>query len=219
MSLTLYYHPFSAYSWKVLIPLFEAQTPFAPRSLEDPHAAAEWLRRWPLARFPVLVEETSGLTLPEASIIIEYLDTHHAGPEPMLPNDAALRLETRLLDRVFDNYVLGSVQKIVFDRRCNQERRDPAGVAEAHAMLGTCYAWLETRLAGRKWAVGEGFTLADCAAAPALFYGDWVHPMGAACPRVAAYRSRLLTRPSVKRAVDDARPFRPMFPGGAPDRD
>jgi glutathione S-transferase len=218
MALTLYYHPFSSYSWKVLIPLYEAGTPFTARTLEDPQAAAEWKQCWPIARFPVLVEEASGLTLPEASIIVEYLDSHHPGPQPLLPPDADLRLEVRLLDRFFDNYVHASLQKIVSDRLRAAERRDAQGVEDAYAMLDTCYGWLDQRMADREWAVGEGFTLADCAAAPALFYADWVHPIGALA-NVAAYRARLLERPSVKRAVDDARPFRPIFPGGAPDRD
>jgi glutathione S-transferase len=125
----------------------------------------------------------------------------------------------RLIDRFFDNYVQGSLQRIVSDRLRPAERRDPHGVAEAHAMLDTCYGWLDTRMADRVWAVGDGFTLADCAAAPALFYADWVHPIGDAFPNVAAYRARLLARPSVKRVVDEARPFRRLFPGGAPDRD
>ncbi len=219
MALTLYYHPFSSYCWKVLIPLYEAQTPFTPLRIDEAPVAAELKRLWPLARFPVLVEKASGLALPEASIIIEYLDTHYPGPQPMLPGDADLRLESRLLDRFFDNYVQNPVQKIVADRLRDTGRRDTQGVEEAHAMLGTCYAWLEARMAERQWAVGEVFSLADCAAAPALFYADWLHPLGDAFPRVAAYRARLLARPSVKRAVDEARPFRAFFPGGAPDRD
>ena len=219
MALTLYYHPFSSYCWKVLIPLYETGTPFTARTIEDPQAAAEWKQRWPIARFPVLVEDTSGLTLPEASIIAEYLDSHHPGPQRLLPADADLRLEVRLLDRFFDNYVHTSLQKIVSDRNRAAARRDAQGVEEAHAMLDTCYGWLDKRMADRTWAVGEGFTLADCAAAPALFYADWVHPIGDALPNLVAYRARLLAWPSVKRAVDDARRFRPMFPGGAPDRD
>ena len=160
--------------------------------------------------------ESSGLTLPEASIIVEYLDSHRQGPQPLLPADADLRLEVRLLDRFFDDYVHASLQKIVSDRIRAAERRDAQGVDEAHAMLDTCYGWLDQRMADRGWAAGEGFTLADCAAAPALFYADWVHPIGDAVPNVAAYRARLLARPSVKRAVNNARPFRHLFPGGAP---
>jgi len=219
MPLTLYYHPFSSYCWKVLIPLYEAGTPFRARTLEDPQAAAELKERWPIARFPVLVEEASALILPEATIIVEYLDSHHPGPQPLLPTDADVRLEVRLIDRFFDNYVHGSLQRIVSDRLRPAERRDAQGVAEAHAMLDTCYGWLDTRMTDRAWAAGDGFTLADCAAAPALFYADWVHPIGDAFPNVAAYRARLLARPSVKRAVEEARPFRRLFPGGAPERD
>jgi glutathione S-transferase len=137
----------------------------------------------------------------------------------MLPSDPDLLLEVRLLDRFFDNYPHASVQKIVGDRLRDAECRDVQGVEEARAMLNTCYAWLQARMTDRVWAVGDGFTLADCAAAPALFYADWVHPIGDAFPKLAAYRARLLARPSVKRAVDDARPFRSLFPGGAPDRD
>ena len=128
MPLTLYYHPFSSYCWKVLIPLYEAGTPFAARTLEDPQAAAEWKRRWPIARFPVLVEEPSGLALPEAGIIVEYLDSHHPGPQPLFPFDADTRLEVRLIDRFFDNYVHGSLQRIVSDRLRPAERRDAHGV-------------------------------------------------------------------------------------------
>jgi glutathione S-transferase len=137
----------------------------------------------------------------------------------MLPGDPDLRLEVRLLDRFFDNYLHASMQKIVGDRLRDAERRDARGVEEAHALIDTCYAWLETLMAEREWAVGDAFTLADCAAAPALFYAGWVHPIGDGFPNVAAYRARLLARPSVKRTVNDARPFRTLFPGGAPDRD
>lgn len=219
MTLTLYYHPFSSYSWKALIAFHETGTPFTPRRIDDPQAAAEWKRRWPIGRFPVLVEETSGLTLPEASIIIEYVDSHHPGPQKLLPDDLDVRLEVRLLDRFFDNYLHHAMQKIVADRLRDADHRDAQGVHDARGLLDSCYAWLDTRMAGRHWAVGDGFTLADCAAAPALFYADWVHPIGDGFPEVTAYRTRLLARPAVRRVVDDARPFRMLFPGGAPDRD
>jgi glutathione S-transferase len=219
MALTLYYHPFSSYCWKVLIPLYEAGTPFTPRKIDDPEAAAEWKRLWPIARFPVLVDESSGRTLPEATIIIEYLDSNYPGPRPLFPTDPELRLEVRLLDRFFDNYLHAPMQKIVFDRLRETGRKDAQGVEEAHTMLDTSYAWLDSRMADHEYAVGDNFTLADCAAAPALFYADWVHPIGDAFPNVAAYRARLLARPSVRRVVDDARPSRAFFPGGAPDRD
>jgi glutathione S-transferase len=219
MALALYYHPFASYCWKVLIPLYEAGTAFIPRRVDDPETSAELKRRWPIAKFPVLVEETSGLTLPEATIIIEYLDSHHPGARPLLPADPQVRLEVRLLDRFFDNYVHSSMQKIVGDRLRTAESRDSFGVSEARAVLDTCYTWLDSRMKGREWAAGNDFTLADCAAAPALFYSDWVQPIGDAFPHVASYRARLLARPSVKRTIDEARPFRAFFPGGAPDRD
>jgi glutathione S-transferase len=220
MALVLYYHPFSSYSWKVLIPLYEAGTTVTLRNLEDPAAAEEWKRLWPLARFPILVDDTRNKMLPEASIIIEYLDRHYPGPMPMLPTDEETRLEVRLLDRFFDNYVSDPLQKIVFDRRRDAGERDAKGVEEACDMLTTAYGWLDAHLAhGKGWAVGASFTLADCAAAPSLFYADWVHPIGTGFPTLAAYRARLLARPSVARAVDDARPYRGYFPGGAPDRD
>lgn len=219
MALALYFHPFSSYCWKVLIPLYEAGTAFTARRVDDPEAGTEFKRRWPIGRFPLLVDEARGHTLPETTIIIEYLDTYYPGARAMLPADPQVRLEVRLLDRFFDNYVHGSLQRIVADRLRAADKHDPQGVADARAMLDTCYAWLDERMKGKEWVVGNDFSLADCAAAPALFYADWVHPMGDTHPNVTAYRTRLLARPSVKRAVDEARPFRHLFPGGAPARD
>jgi glutathione S-transferase len=217
MALELFYHPFSSYSWKVLIPLYEAGTKFEPKVVDNPTTAAEWQQLWPIAKFPVLVDGER--MLPEASIIIEYLDMHYPAAAPMLPADPAERLEVRLLDRFFDNYVHTPTQAKVRDRMREPGRRDSQGIEEAGAMLDKSYDWLDQRMAGREWAVGDGFTLADCAAAPALFYADWMHPIDEGFRNVAAYRARLLARPSVKRSVDDARPSRVLFPGGAPDRD
>jgi len=151
MTLTLYYHPFSSYSWKALIPLYEAETPFTARRIDDSQFAAEWRRRWPIARFPVLVEEESGLTLPEASIIIEYLDRHYPGPQPMLPGDPDLRLEVRLLDRFFDNYLHASVQKIVGDRLRDSGRRDD----RASKRRALCWT-LATHGSRRAWRIVNG---------------------------------------------------------------
>ena len=217
MALRLFYHPFSSYCWKVLIPLYEAAIPFAPVTLEDPAAGAELHALWPLGRFPVLVDGKR--VLPEASIIIEYLTLHHPDRAVFLPVDADERLKVRLLDRILDNYVHAPMQAIVADRLRESARRDAAGVERARDTLDKAYAWLDARMAGREWAVGHGFTLADCAAAPALFYADWVHPIDPRLAALAAYRARLLARPSVARVVDEARPFRPIFPGGAPARD
>lgn len=210
-------HPFSSYTWKALIALYENGTGFEYRHLEDAEAGAEWESHWPIKRFPILVDR--GRTLVEASIIVEYLDLHHPGPAPMLPADPDVALEVRMLDRIFDNYVMGSMQKPVLNAIRPEGERDPRGAEEAMAMLDRSYAWLDERMAGRTWAVGDGFTLADCAAAPSLFYADWVRPIPEALAHLRAYRARLLARPSVARCVEEARPYRGYFPLGAPERD
>ncbi len=212
--LTLYAHPFSSYSQKVLIALWANEIAFDYRMLEDPNAAREWEALWPIRRFPVLVDD--GRMVFEASAILEHLDAHHRGPVPLVHGDG---VETRMLDRFFDHYVMEPMQKIVLDHRREPGQRDPAGVAEAHALLERAYAWLDQHIATRTWAQGDAFGMADCAAAPALFYADWVHPIGHARVYARAYRARLLAHPAVVRAVDEARPYRGYFPPGAPDRD
>ena len=212
----LYAHPFSSYSQKALIALYEHGIPFEYRNLEDPAAQAELAVLWPMRRFPVLVD--GGRTLLEATCIVEYLDLHHRGATRLIPEDPDAALQVRMLDRVFDNYVSTPQQKVVFDRLRPEDVRDPHGVAEARAMLETAYAWLDRHMAGREWAAGD-FSLADCAAAPFLFYADWTHPIPRQFAHLHAYRARLLARPSFARAVEEARPFRPYFPLGAPDRD
>ena len=219
MTLRLYAHPFSSYCQKVLIALYENDTPFEFRMLAtgDAEAAAEWEALWPLKRIPVLVDD--GRTVVEASIIVEHLGLHHPGPVRLIPDDAREALEVRTMDRIFDNYVSTPMQTIVFDSIRPAEERDRRGVAEARALLETAYRWLDGAMEGRIWAAGDTFSLADCAAAPALFYADWTHPIGEAFANLRAYRQRLLERPSFARAVDEARPYRPLFPLGAPDRD
>ncbi|HYD76042.1 glutathione S-transferase family protein [Ramlibacter sp.] len=212
----LYAHPFSSYCQKVLVALYENGTPFDYRNLEDAAAKAELEALWPLARFPVL--EDRGRTVLETSTIIEYLQIHHSGPVRLLP-DGDAGIEVRMLDRIFDNYVMTPMQKIVLDRLRPEAERDAWGVAEARTQLDRIYGWLDERLAGRTWAAGASFTLADCAAAPSLFYADWAHPIPEARATLRAFRARLLAHPSVARAVDEARPFRRYFPLGAPDRD
>lgn len=217
MALTLYAHPLSSYCWKALTALYENGTPFAYRNLEDPGAAQELAALWPLMRFPVLVDD--GEAVFETSLVIEHLDLFHPGPTRFIPADARAALEVRRMDRVFDNYIQTPQQRIVFDALRPEAERDPRGVAEARKMLEAAYAWLDGVMAGREWAAGDAFTLADCSAAPALFYADWTHPIGEAFPHLLAYRRRLLARPSFARAVDEGRPYRHMFPLGAPDRD
>jgi len=219
MGLTFHGHPFSSYCQKVLIALYENGTTFDYRVLAfgDAEAGRAFAALWPIQRMPVLVDD--GRTVVESSVIIEHLDLYHPGPVRLVPADARDALPVRTMDRVFDNYVMTPMQRIVFDFIRAPESRDPQGVAEARALLDTAYAWLDGALKGREWAAGDGFSLADCAAAPALFYADWVHPIGEAFGELRAYRRRLLARPSFARAVDEARPYRPMFPPGAPDRD
>jgi glutathione S-transferase len=219
MALQLFFHPFSSYSQKALIALYENATPFEPQVVGGPDATAatRLARLWPMKKFPVLTDGER--TVLEATCIVEYLDLHFPGPLRLIPADPKAALEVRMLDRFFDNYVSTPQQKIVYDALCAEADRDPHGVTQARAMLDTAYAWLEQRMAGREWAVDDRFSLADCAAAPFLFYADWTHAIGERHPNVLAYRHRLLARPSFARAVDEARPFRPYFPLGAPDRD
>lgn len=218
MALTLYAHPFSSYCQKVLIALYENGTPFELRLLApDQPAAREFAALWPLKRMPVLVDD--GRTVVESSVIVEHLGLFHPGPVCLLPEDPRDALSVRTMDRVFDNYVMTPMQRIVLDALRAPADRDPFGVAEARAQLGTAYRWLDGALAGHDWAAGDAFSLADCAAAPSLFYADWAHPMSEEFATLRAYRKRLLARPSFARAVDEARPYRQFFPLGAPDRD
>jgi glutathione S-transferase len=218
MSAKLYGHPFSSYCQKVLIALYENAVPFELRLLAgDDGVAAEHAALWPLKRMPVLVDD--GRPVVEASIIIEHLELHRPGRVRLIPADPEVALDVRMMDRFFDNYVMTPMQKIVFDTIVAPTDRDRRGVADARALLDTAYAWLDGRMARREWAAADAFSLADCAAAPSLFYADWVHPVAETFPNVRAYRRRLLARPSFARAVDEAQPYRPLFPPGAPDRD
>lgn len=216
MTLTLYAHPFSSYCWKALIGLYENDIPFTYRHLEHEGAGAELAALWPFGKFPVLVDD--GRTVAESSIILEHLDLHYPGKTRLLPADPKEALNVRFMDRFFDHYVMTPMNKPVAETLRPDGRRETAH-AEARKELDTAYAWLEGVMAERTWAAGEDFTLADCSAAPSLFYADWVHEIGEAYPAVRAYRERLLARPSVSRCVEEARPYRPYFPLGAPDRD
>ena len=217
MSPTLYAHPFSSYSQKALIALYENDIAFTYRSLEKPSANEELAALWPRKSFPVLVDE--GRTVIEATAIIEHLAVHRPGPVSLIPADPAAAVEVRMLDRLFDNHVMNTMQEVVFDAIKPPERKDTATVQQAKERLELNYGWLDHWLDGRTWASGERFSLADCAAAPSLFYADWTHPIGEGFANLRAYRARLLARPSVARCVDEGRPYRAYFPLGAPDRD
>ena len=219
MSLALYGHPFSSYTQKVLIALYENGTPFEFRCIgpETPQHSAEWLRRWPLRKFPLLVDGERSVV--ETSIIVEYLQLAHPGPVRLLPADPMTALDVRFLDRFFDLHVIDAAQHAVDGALTGDAVKRREGLALAKEKLERAYAWLEGQLSGRTWAIGAAFTLADCAAAPSLFYADWTHRIPETFPVLRAYRERLLARPSFARAVEEARPFRPLFPLGAPDRD
>jgi glutathione S-transferase len=215
MTLKLYAHPFSSYSQKALIALYENAVPFELQLLETGSAAsAELTRIWPIQRFPVL--EDDGHVVPEATIIIEYLAVHHPGPVRLIPSDPAAAIDVRLMDRFFDNYVMTPQGSIVFNSIRPEDKRDPFGVEQSRALLDKSYHWLNEHMATRTWASGDAFSLADCAAAPALLYADWTHPIPREFTNVHAYRTRLLRRPSYARAIDEARPWRHLFPLGAP---
>jgi len=215
MSLELYGHPFSSYTWKALIPLYEKDVLFTFRNIsgnEYPENEAAFIGHWPVGKFPLLVDD--GVPIMESSVIVEYV-----APD-LVPNDADDAREVRMLDRLFDNHVMSPMQAIVAEHiPFLNPIPDQTRIARARDALDKIYLWLNARLAGRKWAAGDTFTLADCAGAPSLFYADWVQPIPNALTAIKAYRARVLARPSVSRVVDEARPYRPLFPLGAPDRD
>jgi glutathione S-transferase len=215
--LQLFGHPFSSYTQKVLIALWADGTPFDYRIVapDHPENNEELRSHSPFGQFPLLIDD--GEPLFESTPIIEHLQACHPGANRWIP-DGALGRRVRFLDRFFDLHVMNNMQAVVADALRPEESKDPFGVGRARERLHIAYEWLEGQI-GDHWAAGETFTLADCAAAPSLFYADWVEPIGARRPKLAAYRARLLAYPSVARAVDEGRPYRPYFPLGAPDRD
>ncbi len=219
MTPELYGHPFANFVWKPLIALYERDVPFTFRMIDGDHLdnVARLAELSPTGQFPALVD--GAVTIVESNAIIEYFDLYHGDATPMVPAHPKAALDARMMADIFDDYVAAPMQQIVAGALRAPDEADPKGVADAHKLLDRSYAWLDKRLAGNDWASCERFTIADCAAAPALFYADWVHPIGDAHPTLAAYRARLLARPSVARVVDEARPYRHFFPLGAPDRD
>ncbi|HEX2493224.1 MAG TPA: glutathione S-transferase family protein [Steroidobacter sp.] len=214
MSLRLYMHPLASFCWKPLIALYENETPFDPQivDLGNDASRAAFLKIWPMGKFPLLRDETRDQTIPESTIIIEYLAQHYPGKTMLLPADPDLAREARLRDRFFDMYVQEPMQKIVGDRLRPPSSKDPFGVAHARSTLHTAYGIAEQEMATKTWACGESFTLADCAAAPALFYANIVQPFGNSQVKLQAYLERLLQRPSFARVIREARPYFAMFP-------
>jgi glutathione S-transferase len=217
VSLEFFGHPFSSYTQKALIALYADGTEFEYRRVPDNEENyAELKRIWPLGKFPVLLDD--GQMVVESTPIIEHLQACHSGPNRWIPDEEEGR-RVRFLDRFFDLHVMTPMQRIVAEHFRPQGSEDPFGVEQARAALNTAYDWLESVLPGSRWGAGDDFTLVDCAAAPSLFYADWVEEIGDQRPELSAYRARLLAHPVVARVVDEARPYRELFPPGAPDRD
>lgn len=217
MTLALYGHPFSSYTWKALIALYSNEVEFEFRIVDDDHHenVAVVQSAGPLGKFPVLKDGDNLLF--ETTTIIDYVAHHHADTGTLIPSDPDAAIGMRMLDRVFDNYVMGSMQIVVEEYIRDAKNPDMTRVEEARARLEKVYAWLEDWL--RFYPPMDHVTLIECAAAPSLFYADWVHPISERYPRLRTWRAHLLRLPSVARCVEDARPYRPFFPLGAPDRD
>jgi glutathione S-transferase len=214
MSLHLYLHPLASFCWKALIAFYENDTAFEPHivDLGNETSRAEFKKIWPIGKFPVLRDEARGQTIPESSIIIEYLSQHYPGKTQLVPTDADLARETRLCDRFYDLYVSEPMQKIVGDRLRPPGKNDPHGVEQAKVLLQIAYGMIDEAMKTKTWAMGDGFSMADCAAAPALFYANLVMPFADAHRNAAAYLRRLMERPSFARVVREAQPYFALFP-------
>ncbi len=215
MSLTLYFHPLSSFCHKALIALYENATAFTPHvvDLSDAASSAAFKNIWPVGKFPVLRDDTSGRTIPESTGIIEYLTQHHPGPVKLIPDDAEAAFKTRALDRFYDLNLHIHMQKVIGDRRRPAGQNDPFGVEHARGLIQTALAIADKDMADKTWAIGDGFTMADCAAAPPLFYCDFaIAPLAGRYENLAAYLGRLKQRPSYARALKEAEPFLKYVP-------
>jgi len=215
MSLTLYYHPLSSFCWKVLIALYENDTPFSPLvvDLGNAESRAAFLKVWPIGKFPVVRDAARDHVVPETSIIIEYLAQHFPGKMQLIPADAGLARQMRMRDRILDLYLHAPMQKVVGDKIRPAGSKDPFGVTQAQETIHISLGMLEQDIGLKTWMMGEAFTMADCAALPALFYVNKLMPFGETHPKTAAYLERLKTRPSVARVLKEAEPYMKMFPG------
>ncbi|TYR34076.1 glutathione S-transferase family protein [Mesorhizobium microcysteis] len=214
MKLVLYYHPLASFCWKVLVALYENDAPFERVIVDfgNEESRAAFTALWPMAKMPVLVDEARGAVVPESSTVIDYLETFHPGPAKLLPAGPDEAWQARVWDRFYDHYVHHPMQQIVGDALRPAESRDPYGVAQARALLRRSYAYVESEMTGRIWAVGDGFSLADASAVPALFYANIVEPFGDRHVALRAYHDRLMARPSVARVLHEAEPYFDYFP-------
>lgn len=217
MTLILHEHPFASYCWKALIALYERDVPFTAEIVLDQADRDRLAEIWPMASIPVLVDEETGVTLPESSSVIEYLDRFGAAP-PMVPTDPAEAIQARLWDRIFDGHVMTPMQKIVADSLRPEGREDPEGVEQAKASLDQAYSMIDGHMTGRPWAAGDRFSIAECASAPSLFYARVVHLWDEEkFPALTGYYRRLRAWPSVDRVIEEAREYREVFPLPWPD--
>lgn len=212
MSLTLYFHPLSSFCHKVLIALYESGVPFTPHTVDLFNEIGEYRKVWPLGKIPVLRDAAKDRTVPETSIIIEYLAQHYPGKAQLFPTDRDRCREMRLRDRFYDLYVNVPMQKVVTDRLRPEDKRDPYGVEEARTLLATSLGMIDADMASNRWAMGDEFTMADCAAAPALFYADMVMPFRKTHRNAMAYLDRLKQRPSYARVLKEAEPYLKFVP-------
>jgi glutathione S-transferase len=214
MSLELHFHPLSSFCQKALMAFYENDTPFEPHIVDfsNETSRAEFQKIWPIGKIPVLRDDARDRTIPESSIIIEYLAQHYPGATRLVPADADIARQTRMRDRFYDLYVNQPMQKVVTDRLRPAGQNDPYGVDQAKALLHTAYGMIDEEMATKTWAMGDAFTMADCAAAPAMFYANLVMPFGDTHESTAAYLGRLMERPSFARAVKEAQPYRALFP-------
>ncbi|MGZ5402749.1 MAG: glutathione S-transferase family protein [Aeromicrobium sp.] len=214
MTLKLYFHPLASFCWNVLIALYENDTPFEPHivDLADKTSSAEFKKIWPIGKFPVLRDDARDVTIPESGIIIEYLAQHYPGRSELLPTDPDRARQTRMRDRFYDLYVHEPMQKVVTDRLRPPGKNDPYGVEQAKTLLETAYGMIDREMGSKTWAMGDAFSMADCAAAPALYYANLVMPLGETHKYAAAYLGRLMERPSFARVVKEAEPYRALFP-------
>jgi glutathione S-transferase len=221
MSLILHYHPLASFCWKVLIALYENDTPFEKVIVDfgEERSRSAFLKLWPHGKFPVLQDTSRDRLVPESSIIIDYLDSHYPGRVTFIPADRDLARQTRLADAFYDNYVHEPMQKIVTDKIRPEGSHDPYGVEQARQTLATSYPMIDQDMRAKQWAVGDAFTLADCSAFPALFYANKVEPFVGKYEHVARYLERLTERPSVTRVLEEAKPYMPMFPYYKPGED
>ncbi|MBS0471805.1 MAG: glutathione S-transferase family protein [Proteobacteria bacterium] len=214
MTIRLHYHPLSSFCWKVLIALYELDVPFEPvlvdLSREEDRTA--FYKLWPMGKFPVIEDTARDWMVPESSIIIEYLDQHYSGPSRLIPADPDKARQVRMRDRFFDLHIHQHMQKVVGDRLRPADGKDPIGVQQARDQIRLAYGLVESDI-GAQWVMGDSFTMADCAAAPALFYGNKIAPLASDLPKTAAYLERLKQRPSFARVLKEAEPYFAMFPG------